>query len=415
MRKYVRVCSVGALAIVVVGCIVIWRLFGSEEDSLTDNSNHDSHVTELTLKSLEDKIPGLADLAMKRRIQVSVARMRRLEAKMRSRDFYEEAARQLGRYCQSVSTRINDDNIGDVIYPEVIRQLKPIYGYISPDGARVTCGGGFYPLGYFLRRADAESTDESCCWVISIYNEDGQDRLTTIRLNKQEMIPKDQFVRDTIAEFDKRIMEYPNATFWARAKVMFLLEFDEPQSALRECRKACETIPDYWWLRVTLAFMQTAMDSGGQPAKELEHWVGTHPSFSNYFYLSYYYEKEGNIQAACESILNALKCPLTTSRTDSYNIYYLAYNMLAYAYENQRQNVAIAVCDAMEDPEREAERATSARDRYIDFAAIKKDILSEDSQGPSKWTRIRPRPFNPYQASGTNAVRALRIGRHTFP
>jgi len=378
-------------------------------------TKEDKTVIGLSFNDLPEKGLYTVDRRVIEKVEVSIARMKMLETKMRSAEFYQEAAKQLARHCQSVDREISDQNIGYILYPKLIRELRPSYGNISPQGARVTFGGGFYPLGYILQLDKTTSTMKQFTWHLFIYSEEGTKKIFTLEMDKHDKIPLDKIVNKATMEFDRRIRKCAKSIYWHKAKIMFLLQFDHPKLALKACHKAIGVIPDHWWLRLTQAFIDSSMGRTEEASERFTNWVIANPSYSHYFYLFYYYKKEGMMDSACECILKSFEYPLTTSRNDSKNVYYMGFNMVVYAYENGRRDIAVSVCNAMEDPGRENERITSSRRHYIDFAAIKEDLMSEDPERANKWVKDQNRLFNPYQVGGTNAVEVIKVGRHYFP
>jgi hypothetical protein len=345
-------------------------------------------------------------------IEKSVSQMQETEQKMRSSVYFQEAARQLAIYCQSVNTEIDDQNIGHFLYPKIIQELHPFYGHISPKGARVTIGGGFYPLGYFLELNQELSDEKTNAWDLYIYTESGTNPLYSLKLDKTEKIPFDKFVQIAVDEYDRCLGEKPDSMDLHTAKIHHLLLFGKQDLAYSACENAIKQNPKYWWPRLTLALIESASDKNNA-YNTFSSWTDNNPDFTHYFYLAYFCYLEQRMPEFEAAIKKALELPLTTDEYDSFNVYYFGWNMAVMAYHTKNTELIISICDAMEDPKRESERATSG-DHCIDFAKFKSSLESGDTVTINKWIGDRD-IFDPYQSDNTNAIQPITIGKHIFP
>ncbi len=335
-----------------------------------------------------------------------------VDRRMRTPAYYEEAARQLALYCQSVDKKISDHGVlrGN-LFPEIIREFKPFWGHISPEGAWVQISRD---LNYSLTLNKAASNETQSVWDLYIWGEESRERLCTVTLNREDRIPIKTMVGSAIEAYDKEIKKKPRSIYLHKAKITYLLLFEQTKLANKACRQAIEMIPKHWWPRLTMAFLESSLGDADEASIEFAKWVEIYPSYPHYFYLAYFCFKENRVSEFCEAVEKALKCPLNTDGDHTFNVYYFGLEMAGMACESEKNELAIAVCDAMEDPRRERERATSS-EHYIDFNAFKRAIQSDRrATWGENWIRNRDR-FNPYQSPCTNAIQPITVGRHRFP
>lgn len=332
---------------------------------------------------------------------------------MRSPEYFQEAAKQLALYCQSINIKISDQDTGYILYPKIIHKIytSRAGGHISPQDAWVTIAGGHYHLSYSLELN--KSDEEYNVWDLYIYTDYDDERLYTVKLNKREKIPVEDIIKNAIEEYDNRIEEQPESYYFHRAKIHYLLLFNQSELASQACKESIDQLPNYWWPRLTLAFIESGMGKQDEAYKKFSNWVENNPSFTRYFYLAYFCHLERLIPEFALAVEQALKCPLTNNRYDSFNVYYIGWNMAVMACENKRYDLAKSVSEAMEDPKRENERATSSEKNPYNFARFKK-VLEPNDISATVYSRY-PRFFNPYQSTETNAVQPIKVGKHQFP
>lgn len=348
-------------------------------------------------------------------IRKSVSDLQKTEKMMRSPEYFQEAAKQLALYCQSISFKISDQDTGYILYPKIIHELNParVGGHISPQDAWFTIGGGFYHLSYSLELNKKESDEEYNVWDLYIYTDYEDEKLYTVKLNKREKIPVEDIIKNAVEEYNSRIEEQPKSHYLHRAKIHYLLLFNQSESASQACKESIVQLPNYWLPRLTLAFIESGMGKQDEAYKKFSNWVENNPSFTRYFYLAYFCHLEQLIPEFALAVEKALKCQLTTNRYDSFNVYYIGWNMAVMARENKRYDLAKSVSEAMEDPKRENERATSSEKNPYNFARFKKALEPNDISDTGSWRH--PRFFNPYQSTETNAIQPIKVGKHQFP
>jgi hypothetical protein len=348
-------------------------------------------------------------------IRKSVSDLQETEKMMRSPEYFQEAAKQLALYCQSVNVKISDQNTDYILYPKIIHKIDParVGGHISPQDAWVTIAGGHYHLSYSLELNEEDSDEEYNVWDLYIYTDYDDEKLCTVKLYKQEKITVEDIVKNAVEEYNNRIEEQPKSYRIHRAKIHYLLLFNQPESASQACKESIEQLPHYWLPRLTLAFIESGKGKQDEAYKKFSNWVENNPSFTRYFYLAYFCHLERLIPEFALAVEKALKCPLTNNRYDSFNVYYIGWNMAVMACENKRYDLAKSVSEAMEDPKREKERATSSKRKTIDFTRFKKVLEPNDISATGNWRYLRF--FNPYQSTETNAIQPIKVGKHQFP
>jgi hypothetical protein len=75
-----------------------------------------------------------------------------LEIKMRSQTYYEPVARDLALICSHIESEDETTQINSIWWPDSVRKLNPLRGYLGPDRAGVLFTCGFSHLSYKLER-----------------------------------------------------------------------------------------------------------------------------------------------------------------------------------------------------------------------------------------------------------------------
>ena len=348
-------------------------------------------------------------------VREEVSDLQQKEKMMRSPEYFQEAAKQLALYCQSTSFKISDQNTDYILYPKIIHKIDParVGGHISPQDAWITIACGHYHLSYSLELNKEDSDEEYSVWDLRIYTDYDDEKLCTVKLNKQEKIPVEDIVKNAVEEYNNRIEGQPKSHYLHRAKIHYLLLFNQPELASQACKESIEQMPNYWLPRLTLAFIESGMGKQDQAYKKFSNWVDNNPGFTRYFYLAYFCHLEQLVPEFALAAEKALKCPLTINRGDHFNVYYFGWNMALMAHKNKRYDLAMSICEAMEDPKREKERAKSSKRNPFVFRKFKQ-VPGPNDISATVYSRY-PRFFNPYQSNETNAIQPIKVGKHQFP
>lgn len=306
------------------------------------------------------------------------------QKKMQQEEIYLPAGKILAQYCEAVDRKIG---LYDGYYfPDIIRKLRPIGGHISPTGAYLQMQGGFYHYGYYLRK------EEDSSWIF-YYRSDDTGNIQLFNFTLEETPITMEMIANKVEEYyDNNISQHPQNSSWYNGKVLFYIEFGMYDKALSTCEDSLRFFVNNMRLNLTRSVL-LLKDDKKKATKEFNAWVNLNPSYSNYFYLFYFADKTGNESLAFSSIENALKQPLVVTRDDR-NVYYYASLMVKYAYENDRQDIVLKVCDAMIDPTREKERRKSGSPPK-DFVQLREAVMNNQKENVKEWLDTTSE-FDPY-------------------
>ncbi len=336
-----------------------------------------------------------------------------LQNKLSSPVIYNKAAEELAQYCQAVTTKVSDTGLGNAWYPDTIRKLHPFYGFISPKDASIVFAGGFYHLGYKLELDENASTEKESVWNLSMIIESGHKYLCTVRLDKTNPFTINKLIETAIAGYDASPRQ-------ADSKIIFLLVFDRPEMAYDACKELAKKHPKDWWPRLTLAFMDSAKTDPNKAGEDFAGWIEKYPSFSNYYYLAFFYQKENDLRKACEAIEKSLKYPVKEDDSSFHarNVFSYASYSTAIALKNEEPNLALRICDAaLAGLEKEHGKYSSAPYWTPVIQKLRTAIFASDMNTIERWNQFEAwsGSFNPYQAGNTNEEQRIKVGNYFFP
>ncbi|MGD0077805.1 MAG: DUF4190 domain-containing protein [Sedimentisphaerales bacterium] len=336
-----------------------------------------------------------------------------LQNKLSSPAIYNKAAVELAQYCQAVTTEVKDIGLGNAWYPDTIRNLNPHYGSISPKDAHIVFASGFYHLGYKIELDENASTEKQSVWNLSMLVESGEKSLCSVRLDKTNPFTLDKLIETAVAGYNS-IPEQ------AHNKIIFLLIFDRPEMAYQACKELTEKYPKDWWPRLTLAFMDAAKTDPNKVGDDFATWIEKHPSFSNYYYLSFFYQKENDPQKACYTVEKSLGYPIKEDEHSegARNVYSYVSDSIAIALKNNKQDLALRICNiALAGLEKEHGKYSSAPYWKPTLQKLKTAIVANDQNTIGRWNEYQAwgGSFNPYRAGNTNAIQRIKVGSHFFP
>lgn len=294
---------------------------------------------------------------------------------MQQEEIYLPTGKILAQYSEAVDRKIG--LYGGYYFPDIIRQLRPVGGHISPTGAYLQMHGGFDHYGYYLRK------EEDSSWTLYYRSDDtGPIQLQNFTL-EETPISMEMIAKKVEEHYDKEISKHPNKPSWYTGKVLFFIEFGMYDKALTTCEESLQRFKNNNWLSLTKSVL-LLKDNEEKAIQEFIDWVNSYPGYSNYFYLFYLAAKVGDEELAINSIENALKQPLVVTSQDFRNVYYYAALMAKFAYENGRQDIVLKVCDAMTDPKREKERKQSGS-APKDFAFLREALINNRQDIVREW------------------------------
>ena len=214
---------------------------------------------------------------------------------------------------------------------------------------------------------------------------------------------------------------YDSNTQQAHNKIIFLLVFDRPEMAYQACKELTEKYPKDWWPRLTLAFMDAAKTNPNKAGDDFAAWVEKYPSFSHYYYLSFFYEKQDDLQKACDMIEKSLEYPIKEEADDSpgaRTVYSYASKSIAITLKNNKPDLALRICDAaLAGLEKERGKYSPTPYWKPTIQKLKTAISANDVNTIDRWNQYEAwgGSFNPYQAGNTNATQRIKVGSHFFP
>jgi len=317
-----------------------------------------------------------------------------MQAKMGAAEYYEAAGRDLAMYCQSVESEIDDYGIGKMLYPEIIWELNPNYGSVSPELAEVNMGGGFCRLGYWLELNKSESTDEENTWDLYIYTETTQTKIYSLRLNKEKRIAKQDIIDCAVKGYNREMELRPDDIDVHKAKILYLLKFGQREAALEASRKAANEFSDHWWGQLERAILEAEAGDRTGAGERFLQWAENHAGFANYFYLCYFYYQEKLPNEFAEAAAKALKQRIKRAEYDEHWTEHYGLLLSIYAYELERYELASEICEVMESAQREEGQEQTSGDDIDDLREMKNLIRDRDSAAIDKLYRQKNR-FDP--------------------
>ena len=152
-----------------------------------------------------------------------------LESRLCSEQNYEPVAKDLALICSNINSATYTSDVKMLWWPDSIRKLKPIHGYLSPDKASVLFTCGFSHLSYKLEKITDESKN-TITWSFSFDDEGRNKHLTTIELSKDESSKFEIMLQEATIEYDRLIKENPDSTQLVQQKEKFLSLFDKTET-----------------------------------------------------------------------------------------------------------------------------------------------------------------------------------------
>ena len=158
-------------------------------------------------------------------------------------------------------------------------------------------------------------------------------------------VSEDERTQNTLDEFSRRIAREPDDIVHRRGKISLLFRLGRLAEARQESNKCIGAFPDQWSARMALAYIDAEYGRAKEAAATFREWIQTRPSFSLYWYLSDFYQKNGDPGKAVAAVKKAMEYPLAE---DGLVPEALACAAAAYAYRQKEFTLALKICEAWE-------------------------------------------------------------------
>lgn len=133
-----------------------------------------------------------------------------LEIKMRSQSYYGPVVRDLALICSHIESEDETTQINSIWWPDSVRKLNPLWGYLGPDRAGVLFTCGFSHLSYKLEKVQDDS-EHANRWELYFEDEGRRKYLATIDLSGDESFDFDTMYREAFGEYEIRLKENPDS------------------------------------------------------------------------------------------------------------------------------------------------------------------------------------------------------------
>jgi tetratricopeptide (TPR) repeat protein len=276
---------------------------------------------------------------------LSMRQIKAVEAKLQKPTVYEPVARTLAVYCQS-DPGIFPKMLSYAWLPGEAAGLGNPWCEITPGGAFVQYGGGFYHFGYHLELDAAASTPATNVWSLSLAREDSPDLpLLTLRLAAKDHLTVGDLQKLMGANFDQFIKAGRTDAY--RDKVVFQLRYGQMAQAAATCQDWMQAQPDSWLPRFSYAHVRCRLGETEPAAAQFSDWVNAHKNFPHDTYLALFNYREGRTNQALAAVRLALSQPFVEPPGSDGSKFYLGQNGALIAYAAGDYDLCLALCDKM--------------------------------------------------------------------
>lgn len=280
-------------------------------------------------------------------IPISVHQIHKLEDRMQQPEICQTVATNLALYCQSLELLQITNEIGASRLPPPIPQLGSPWAEFTSNNALVEFGGGFYHYGYRLELDAAKSGGGNNVWQLFLCREESPDALLyTCSLPETARYPVATFLSNSLTEYDSRIRETPDDLGLYKGKLNLLLQLDRSQ-VRPACTNFINLAPDHWWPRLTLALLDAGSGHFNDASTDLVKFVESHPSYSSYIYLAYFYQVTDKPDAAAKAVEKAISYPIVDLKDDENNTECRGYSAGVYLFQVGKYSTVVKLCDAL--------------------------------------------------------------------
>jgi hypothetical protein len=280
-------------------------------------------------------------------ITMSMSKVRRVEARMQRAEIYLPTATNLALYCQSSEDLHLTNTVGGSRLPQPLPSLGSPWASFETNFAHVEFGGGFYHYGYRIRLDEAASTAQTNVWELNLCREGQPEKLLhRFALASSRRVGLAEFTRIAIAEYNQRLAKSPRDLSIHKAKISLLVQY-KPDEVRAACAEAVKAVPDHWWPRLTLAFVDTGNGKYAEASRELVKFTESKASYSRYIYLAYFFQLVEKPQEAAQATEKAITFPIVDLDDDENNTECRGYSAGVYAFRSGNYPTVVKLCNAL--------------------------------------------------------------------
>lgn len=273
----------------------------------------------------------------------------RVEREMRKPAMYQPVSKALALYCQSDLTRF-PPHMDQAWFPEAMSEMKTGYLSLHAQGAALLMGGGFYHYRYILELDQRSSTPDRNVWDLYQGNDSTEEPLHLHRFetDPSETIPIEPILQRVMADLDQQIAKYPSKIRTYRTKIDTLVRFHRYREAQAACKQMAVQSPRVIWPVLIDAMIRSAQGNATEAEILLQDWVKTHPGFTQYMDLAYFYEVQGEPEKAASAIRQAIEFRVSTSPSSwsfEEDADLRGYRAAMFAYNSGSYETTIVLCD----------------------------------------------------------------------
>jgi hypothetical protein len=317
---------------------------------------------------------------------------------------YQPAALELVKLCQCDPTLFSEQSVSyldpfDPVWaPPSVAKLHPEMIDVSADHANVTWGGGFYHCGWELLRGSATADGSGYSWTLSFYSEGNPNKvLETINVGADHRLTEDDFVRQVLAEFDRRLASqaddgmytFESEWYLAAARCLFLAKHHRTDLLPAQVRKAATNYP-HDWRDVLLGYLPDQVAGDPSAAEKLRRWADRTTGPAAWMYAAYAFYQAGEITAGDAAIKKAVAATSPDPDWIDKDAPLYELGMAARLYDSGNFSACVSLCDGILSSRHRYFTTNSSVQRLRDWAAA--TAASRPVQLPTfdKYTSLDP-------------------------
>jgi hypothetical protein len=169
-------------------------------------------------------------------------------------------------------------------------------------------------------------------------------------------LPTNKLLRHLRQEMERRIAREPRYLLHYKGLVSLLVRHKRYRDAAIVAQRCLKVWPDNWWINLMVALIEAKLGKKDQAGKQLGSWAKKKKDFGRYFFLAYYYGQTQQQRKMFATLEHATKFPLADIDSDfektgeqfGWGGEYLAIQGAMLAYQAQRYDIALAICNKWE-------------------------------------------------------------------